>query len=112
LSARYGTAHGVAIALLLPHVVRWNARDAGAVYADLLAAAGYDAGPDPGGRLAERLETLAIQAGLPRGLKSAGVLEADLPALAEAAALQWTGRHNPRPFDGKGALALYQEAFR
>ena len=25
LSARYGTLHGIAIALLLPHVVRWNA---------------------------------------------------------------------------------------
>ncbi len=25
LTARYGTTHGVAIAVMLPHVVRWNA---------------------------------------------------------------------------------------
>ena len=30
LSARYGTTHGVAIALMLPHVVRWNGRGRGA----------------------------------------------------------------------------------
>ena len=25
LTARYGTTHGIAIAVMLPHVVRWNA---------------------------------------------------------------------------------------
>jgi alcohol dehydrogenase len=35
----------------------------------------------------------------------------DLPALAEDAAQQWTGRFNPRPFDATGALELYQTAF-
>ena len=40
LTARYGTTHGVAIALLLPHVVRWNGAVAGARYAELLAATG------------------------------------------------------------------------
>ena len=29
LTRRYGTAHGVAISLLLPHVVRWNSRVVG-----------------------------------------------------------------------------------
>jgi alcohol dehydrogenase len=111
LSARYGTAHGVAIALLLPHVVRWNARAANDGYASLLAAAGREPGPDPAGRLAERLEALAVQADLPRGLRSAGVAEADLPGLADDAATQWTGRFNPRPFDRAGALELYREAY-
>jgi len=31
--------------------------------------------------------------------------------LAEQAAEQWTGRFNPRPFDGAGALELYRGAF-
>ena len=61
--------------------------------------------------LATRLEALAVAGGLPRGLRSAGVQEADLPALADEAAQQWTGRYNPRPFDVSGARELYRAAF-
>ncbi len=111
LSARYGTAHGVAIGLMLPHVVRWNAREAASGYAELLGAAGREPGAHPADRLAARLEELAVRAGLPRGLRSQGVAEADLAALAEEAALQWTGRYNPRAFDREGALALYRGAY-
>jgi alcohol dehydrogenase len=110
LTARYGTVHGVAIALMLPRVVRWNASFAAAGYAELLEIAGVPAGADPAATLAGRLEDLAQAGGLPRGLREAGVAEADLPSLAEEAAQQWTGRHNPRPFDAAGALQLYQAA--
>jgi alcohol dehydrogenase len=111
LSARYGTAHGVAIALMLPHVVRWNAGAAGGHYAELLAAAGRPAAADPSAALADRLEALAVHAGLPRGLRAAGVAAADLPGLAEDAGRQWTGQFNPRPFQSKDALDLYRSAF-
>jgi alcohol dehydrogenase len=111
LTARYGTAHGVAIGLMLPHVVRWNARAASGRYGELLAAAGRGPERDPAGALADRLEALAGAGGLPRRLHAAGVAEADLPGLAEQAAEQWTGRFNPRPFDGAGALELYRGAF-
>jgi alcohol dehydrogenase len=111
LSSRYGTAHGVAIGLMLPHVVRWNAREAAAGYAELIHAAGREPGADPADRLATRLEDLAVRAGLPRGLRSQGVAEADLGVLAGEAALQWTGRYNPRAFDREGALALYRWAY-
>jgi alcohol dehydrogenase class IV len=111
LSARYGTVHGVAIALLLPHVVRWNAEAAGPLYAELLRASGRRSAPDPAGAVADRLEQLAVHAGLPRGLRAAGVSRDHLPALAAHAAEQWTGRFNPRPFDARGALALYEAAY-
>jgi alcohol dehydrogenase len=111
LSARYGTIHGVAIALFLPHVVRWNGDVAGPLYAELLRAAGREPGPDPAGAVADRLERLAAHAGLPRGLRAAGVARDHLPALAAHAAEQWTGRFNPRPFDAVGALQLYEAAY-
>ena len=111
LSARYGTTHGVAIALLLPHVVRWNGPAAAPLYAELLRAAGRDPMGDAAAALAERLEDLAVHAGLPRGLRAAGVSRADLPALAGHAAQQWTGGFNPRPFDAQGALDLYEGAY-
>src|SRR5262249_20066425 len=111
LSARYGTVHGVAIALFLSHVVRWNAEAAGPLYAELLRGTGRDPGPDPAATVADRLEHLAVHAGLPRGLRAAGVSRDHLPALAAHAAEQWTGRFNPRPFDARGALALYEAAY-
>jgi len=111
LSARYGTAHGVAIALMLPHVVRWNGTVAGPLYAELLAAGGRRAGSDAASALADRLEALAVAAGLPRGLRAAGVAEADVAGLAAQAATQWTGRFNPRPFDAGAALDLYRAAW-
>jgi len=111
LSSRYGTAHGVAIALMLPHVVRWNAEAAGPLYAELLRAAGREPGTNPAATLADRLEALAVVAGLPRRLRAAGVEEAHLSALAAHAARQWTGTFNPRAFDEASALELYRGAY-
>ncbi len=110
LTARYGTLHGAAIALLLAHVVRWNGGAAGVRYAEL---AGATNGAPQGGAeaLAARLEQLAAAGGLPTRLGAAGVPREDLPTLAEAAAQQWTGRFNPRPFDAAGALEIYQCAY-
>ena len=41
LTARYGTTHGIAIAVMLPHVVRWNAEHVGDRYGDLVGRAGW-----------------------------------------------------------------------
>jgi alcohol dehydrogenase class IV len=111
LTARYGTVHGVAIAVMLPRVVRWNAAHVGERYAELLRVSARNGGDDPGERLAEHLETLRRSGGLPSSLRDLGVPRADLPALASDAATQWTGTFNPRPFDAAAALALYENAY-
>jgi len=111
LTARYGTTHGVAIALMLPHVVRWNGEVVGDRYAELLRVTG-EAGEEAGVRLAARLERIARAGRLPRTLAEAGVRRGDLPALAADAATQWTGTFNPRPFDAAAALALYERAWQ
>jgi alcohol dehydrogenase len=111
LTARYGTAHGEAIAMLLPTVVRWNEASAGDDYARLLSwssMAGQNNGATPTGELAHRLEELAEAGGLRSNLRAAGVKETDLPELAADAAGQWTGTFNPRPFDKQGAIEVYQ----
>lgn len=108
LTARYGTVHGVALALLLAHVVRWNARVCGARYAALAAAAGLPAESEA---LVQRLEQLAAAGGLRARLREAGVPREDLPALAATAADEWTGGFNPRPFDAAGALEIYECAY-
>jgi len=111
LTARYGTTHGVAIALMLPHVVRWNAETVGTRYAELLRTEDPAAVRGPAGEaLADRLDAMARAGGLPRTLRAAGIVDADLPVLAADAATQWTGTFNPRPFDAAAALELYRRA--
>jgi alcohol dehydrogenase len=108
LTQHYGTTHGVAIALLLPHVVRWNSRVAADRYAELAAVRGETRRPET---LLARLEDFIAAGEFPGSLASAGVPERDLPQLAAAASEQWTGRFNPRPFDVAGALEIYAAAY-
>ncbi len=100
LTAKYGTAHGIAIAVMLPHVVRWNAEVVDDLYRQLW----------PSGDLAARLERLARAGGLPRTLHDLGASRDDLDVLAADAATQWTGQHNPRAFDVRAARDLYERA--
>jgi len=110
LTARYGTAHGIAIAVMLPRVVRWNAAVVADRYRELMWTAGADAGHSPGDALSARLSQRIQAAGLPTSLKALHVPEGDFAALAADAEGQWTGRFNPRPFDSAAALELYRSA--
>lgn len=113
LTARYGTAHGAAIAMLLPSVVRWNERAVGDRYETLLnlsSASSNNSNPTPTEALARRLEGLIAAGGLGRGL-SGFVEKSDLPELAAEAAEQWTGTFNPRPFNKEGAMEVYSCAY-
>jgi alcohol dehydrogenase len=97
LTAHFGTTHGVAISMLLRHVVRWNK-----AHADYDTLRPY---------LAERLAELAQAAGMPRDLRSAGIDSEMFETLSKEAGEQWTGKHNPRPFDAAGAMEIYQCAY-
>jgi alcohol dehydrogenase len=110
LTARYGTAHGAAIAMLLPSVVRWNERAVGDRYETLLNLSSLsekNSNPTPTETLAQRLEELIAAGRLKGNLSEIGVAENDLPALAAEAAEQWTGTFNPRPFNKDGAMEVY-----
>lgn len=110
LTARYNITHGLALAMLLPHVVRWNSAVASEPYAALLGSLRRRARDDASESLAMRLEDLAAAAGLTMHLADSGVDETHLPELAAQAAQQWTGTFNPRPFDAAGALEIYRMA--
>ena len=111
LTARYNMAHGLALAILLPHVVRWNARVALDRYQALVGSPRRRArDEDAAETLARRLEDLARAGGLALTLSESGVDATDLPDLAAQAAQQWTGTFNPRPFDAAGAMEIYRSA--
>ncbi len=108
LTARYDLAHGLALSILLPHVVRWNTPAVSDRYAALVGSA--DAGT-ASEHLARRLEEFGRAGGLGGRLQDHGVPGDALPELAGLAAEQWTGTFNPRPFDAAGALEIYRAAY-
>ena len=102
-------AHGLALALVLPHVVRWNGASAKDRYAALLGAPRRRMrDEDPAETLALRLEDFAVTGHLAITLSDAGVDAAAIPELAAQAAQQWTGGFNPRPFEAGGAEEIYR----
>jgi alcohol dehydrogenase len=101
LTARFGTPHGVAVGLMLPHVVRFNAGKGENPYADLM--------PDAEA-LATRIERMLAAAKLPRRLSELNVRLTDLPELAASAASQWTASFNPRPVGAAELQSLYEAA--
>lgn len=93
-------------ALVLPHVLRFNAPAAAGEYAALAPLAG--AGAD----LADGLAALSSRLGLPQRLRDVGVAAADLPRCVEEAMKQ-TGLlvNNPRPVTEADARAIYEAAW-
>jgi alcohol dehydrogenase len=116
LTARYGIVHGEAVGILLPHVVRFNARVPAAqrAYAELAAATDIaclsEGWPAAVNALVARLETLLEAADISRSLAERRVDPSTLPALAEEASRQWTARFNPRPVSTPDFVALYTAA--
>ena len=106
LTRRYGTVHGVAISLLLPHVVRWNSRVAADRYAELAGVRGETRRPD----CSRRGLKISSRPGVPRRPCRRRCPGTRLPDLATEAAEQWTGAFNPRKFDVAGALEIYAAA--
>lgn len=108
LTARFDVAHGHAVGLMLPHVVRFNSEDAAArsIYSSLADEAQVTVD-----QLPEKLAGLLTLAGLPETLSRSGVDREALPALATGAAKQWTAGFNPRPIGAADFLALYEAAY-
>jgi alcohol dehydrogenase len=115
LTAHHRIAHGAAVNLTLPHVVRFNAAAAGETYRGLLGGAFLGAAASDGSAearaLADRLTELRAKAGLPERLRDCCVEANRLPELAAEAAAQWTARFNPRPVTADDLLAIYEAAF-
>jgi alcohol dehydrogenase len=110
LTSHYGLTHGVAIGVLLPHVLRFNGAVVDHLYAQLLEPSS-PAQHSANEILAQRIVQLTRAAGLPQSLRDCGVSQTILPLLAEEAYQQWTARFNPRPVSESDLLAVYQAAW-
>ena len=117
LSAHFDTVHGIAVGLMLPHVIRWNAPVVGSLYRELALTAGWANRTDSVEEAAEALAVgfteLLKAAGMPMRLTEAVNTELTdnlLQTLATEAAQQWTGTFNPRTMDAEAFLQLYRNA--
>jgi len=112
LTAHYGLTHGLAIGVMLPHVIHFNACTVPHLYEDLIEEAGLQNGhvDHAATTLAQHIVRLMKLAHLPTSLSACGVSRGILPLLAEEASQQWTARFNPRPVTEKEILGIFEAA--
>ncbi len=116
IGGHYKVLHGLSNALVLPHVLRFNAEVAPLVYAELLphvfpqvSATGVD---DAAMKFVEGMADLSQACGLPQNLRDVGIKKEALPMLARDAMNQTRLLvNNPRPVDEAAALAIYEAAW-
>ncbi|MGF6532501.1 MULTISPECIES: iron-containing alcohol dehydrogenase [Paraburkholderia] len=111
----YHVPHGLSNALVLPHVLRFNAEAAAHLYAELAgvivpAASGSDASRTQA--LIEHIEHLIAATGIPATLRAVGIERSGLERMASDAMLQTRLLvNNPRVVSEADALAIYTSAF-
>ena len=111
LGGHYHMPHGLSNALMLPAILRFNARAAEASYLELAKLLPEPVEPGLEG-FVRWFEDLLADAGLPTTLSAAEVPEADLPMLAtDAMQQQRLLVNNPVEVDEAAALALYNAAW-
>ncbi|PDT46604.1 alcohol dehydrogenase [Sinorhizobium fredii] len=109
--------HGLSNALVLPHVLRFNAPDAAATYAEIAADAFPDLASEQSSRgrcaaFIERLAGLAAKLGLQSRLRDVGIGEEHLAGMARDAMKQTRLLvNNPRDVNEADALSIYKAAW-
>lgn len=113
LSALHDIPHGVACAMLLPTVMRFNAPAAKAKYVDIAKACGvYKDGmtvDEAADAACEAIANLSRRVGIPEHLTELGITEKDIDALADQAIVDVCTPGNPREVTRDDIVALYKQ---
>ncbi len=115
LGGKYHVPHGVANAVLLPHVLRFNLPAAPQRYAEVAEALGVTPGKDAAETALKGVEFLAELSracGIPQRLSELGVPLSDVESMAQAAmTVTRLLKNNLRPLTEADAADIYREAF-
>lgn len=117
LGAFYGTPHGVANAVLLPHIMAYNAEFTGEKYRDIAKAMGVAKTEQMTIEQARKaavdaVKQLNVDVGIPPTLIDIGVKLEDIPALAQAAFDDVCTGGNPRDTNVKEIEQLYHSIYQ
>lgn len=112
MSALHDVPHGVACAILLPTVMRFNAPAALDKYVDIAKALDvYTPGmtkEEAADAACTEIENLSRRVGIPAHLSDLGITEADIDALADQAIADVCTPGNPREVTRDDIVALYK----
>lgn len=114
IGARYEKDNGLVNAIVLPHVLRFNADAAADGLAKVAAALGLAPGDAQTqlGKIIETVTNIFKGLGVPRQLRELGVPTEDLPELASLAMGDWFLKGNPRPVrEASELLQIMKEAW-
>ena len=116
LGGHFHIPHGLSNALVLPHVLRFNAVTAPGPYAELAPFVFPDLaaleGQARAAAFCDRLQALSLACGLQPNLRAMNIAEDILPRLASDAMNQTRLLvNNPRPVTEADALAIYRAAY-
>ncbi|OCG01122.1 lactaldehyde reductase [Gilliamella sp. wkB112] len=116
LGAFYGTPHGVANAVLLPHIMAYNAEFTGDRFRAIAKAMGVQntekmSVDEARNAAVEAVKQLNKDVGIPPTLREIGVVESDIPELAKAALADVCTGGNPRDTNLKEIEALYRSIY-
>jgi len=115
LSTEADVHHGVANAIMLPHVMRYNLPNAQEELAQIARALGEKADNLSPAEAAQQacvgVSRLSSSIGLPSRLRDVGVKENQIQPMAEKAMGDWCHPFNPRPCTKEDMAALYRAAY-
>ncbi len=116
LGAFYNVPHGVANAIILPHVMAWNAGFTGEKYRDIAHAMGveqvYSMTLNEAREAAvQAVSQLSADVGIPARLRDVGMQEEDIAALAQAALDDVCTGGNPREASLTEIAGLYRQLY-
>ena len=115
LGAYFDTPHGVANALLLPHVLKFNGQVCPELFRNMGNAFGLDMANTTDEQAVQKVvdavKELSIKLHIPQTLKEIGIPKEMLPTLAEQALHDACTPGNPREVTKEDILALYKEAY-
>lgn len=113
LSAWYNIPHGIACAVLLPTIMKYNKEYTGEKYRDIARALGIEKASEMSLEAARHAACLEIDrlskaVGIPATISELGVQAADIPAIAEDALRDVCTPGNPREATIEEIITLYQ----
>lgn len=116
LGAYFDTPHGIANALLLPHVLKFNGSACPELYVNMGNAFGLDmnglTNEEAVDKVVEAVKQLSLKLNIPQTLQEIGIPEEMIPTLAKQAINDACTPGNPRDVTVDDIIKIYEEAYK